>query len=193
MLLKCLSPLKLTIAWVYMIENFGDYMYLMRVILYVPPSLIIIINIEDYVPPPVHTLWAACSFISANSAAESLNLLVTVYFYRKWQVYLYRPGTHFSSSQATATVTVQAFFVFRICRRRSPYFCLLLLWHICAVSGDKMWMVLAWVCIVDWWLFDQWWLTVATPLLQAPLAIFQIVAAFSEIFTIGRNSTLLTG
>jgi hypothetical protein len=56
MFLKCLRPLKLTIAWVYMIENFGDYMYLMRVILYVPPSLIIIINIEDYVPPPVHTL-----------------------------------------------------------------------------------------------------------------------------------------
>ncbi|KAJ8583940.1 hypothetical protein M405DRAFT_936914 [Rhizopogon salebrosus TDB-379] len=85
-------------AWVYMIENFGDYMYLMRVIF-------------PY----------ASQFIFT----------------------------------ATATVTVQAFFVFRICR----------------LSGDKMWMVLAW----------------------APLAIFQIVAAFSEIFTIGRNSTLLTG
>jgi hypothetical protein len=56
MFLKRLRLLKLIIAWVYMIENFGDYMYLTRVILYVPPSLIIIINIEDYVPPPVHTL-----------------------------------------------------------------------------------------------------------------------------------------
>jgi hypothetical protein len=40
--------LELPIAWVYMIEYFGDYLFLFRIVSYVPPPLVSIIHTEDY-------------------------------------------------------------------------------------------------------------------------------------------------
>ena len=50
MFFKSSRPLKLPIAWAYMIQNFGDYTFLLRINTYVPPPLIGIINIEDHTP-----------------------------------------------------------------------------------------------------------------------------------------------
>jgi hypothetical protein len=114
MFFKSSRPLRLPIAWAYMIQNFGDYMFLLRINTYVPPSLIVIIDIEDHTPSS--SSYAVSSIpvhIHYFSGTDSLYLLGAACFYRRLEfisfvheltIFCYRPqprlpSRHFLSSE----------------------------------------------------------------------------------------------